>query len=81
MAKTVYLPDAMRRKEYEEFMSLLNSSIHCVERCDPAMFPYTKAVLNIVSSDHQLQQGLLVLLRNFKVAVEENYQMKQQLRE
>lgn len=81
MARIIRLSDAIRKNEYEEFMRLLNSSIHCVERCEPEVFQYTRAIFDVARSDTNLEQGLQVLLQYFKVAVEENYKMKHRLRD
>lgn len=80
MAKIVNMQEAAWQQEYEEFTRLLNSSILCVKRCSPEIFPYTKAVLEIVKTDEKLQQGLLVLMRNFQMAVQEDMKVKLQLK-
>lgn len=80
MAVIIDMTDAAVKREYEEFIRLLNSSVHCVQRCRPELYPYMMAVLEIVRTDDRLEQGLFVLMRAFKEAVEVNMTTIQQLK-
>jgi hypothetical protein len=78
MAEIRYLGSmAKENNEYEELYRLFSSSYKCACRCDPDFFPHVKKLCDIVGKDKELQYGLLTLLKNFKVAVEQNVKFKE----
>ena len=82
MAKIEYLGILAKEKhEYEELYSLFSSSYKCACRCDPDFFPNVKKLCETISEDRELQYGLLTLLKNFKVAVEQNQKFKKSVKD
>lgn len=78
MAKIEFLGTLAKEKhEYEELYRLFSSSYKCACRCDPDFFPSVKKLCETVSGDRQLQYGLMTLLKNFKVAVEQNMKFRE----
>ena len=81
MAEILYLGvSAKENHEYEELYQLFSSSYKCACRCDPDFFPNVKKLCETVNQDRELQYGLLTLLKNFKVAVEQNVKFKEDIK-
>ena len=82
MAEIRYLGTlAKESREYEELYRLFSSSYKCACRCDPDFFPHVRKLCEAVNQDRELQYGLLTLLKNFKVAVEQNMAFKESVKD
>lgn len=82
MAEIKYLGTlAKESHEYEELYRLFSSSYKCACRCDPAFFPNVKKLCETIGQDRELQYGLLTLLKNFKVAVEQDMTFRNSMKD